>query len=537
MAVYGSRINLETSPDENVFTGQGAFTGTTTATSSSKTIPDGTRYVKLTATGVSAVLRSVKVTWVVGDEEAYATVTFVSNGGSAVTPVAGAIIGMTIVAPVAPTKTDHIFNGWYSDESLTQAYNFDAKIAEATTLYAKWTEIAYAISASTPASFGSLHAPYTQPAAQTVTITNTGTGSVTLTQPSATNYDIGALSTLTLATNGETATFTVRPKAGLVIGTYNETITIRGSNNTSATVSVSFSVTAAPTYIISASTLTSFGSLQTPYTPPVAQTVTITNNGTGAVTLTQPAATNYDIGALSITTLASNGQTATFAVRPKAGLSAGTYNETIDISGNNGASATVEVSFSVTAENIVNAQTPVINVQPQNVTVNQNGGATLTVAAYVNDDGIISYQWYSNATNSANGGTAISGATGTSYTPPTATVGTMYYYAIVTNTNNSVNGVKTATTVSNVAAVTVTAQSVTGSEDPATANPLKAWMRNGLLHISGITAGEPLYIYTVTGALVYQTIATSGEVDIALEIQGMYIIQQGSHVIKLTMVN
>ena len=43
---------------------------------------------------------------------------------------------------------------------------------------------------------------------------------------------------------------------------------------------------AAPVYSISASPLSSFGSLQSPYTQPAAQTVTVTNTGTGTVTPT-----------------------------------------------------------------------------------------------------------------------------------------------------------------------------------------------------------------------------------------------------------
>ncbi|MGE6230505.1 S-layer homology domain-containing protein, partial [Paenibacillus chitinolyticus] len=62
-----------------------------------------------------------------------------------------------------------------------------------------------------------------------------------------------------------------------------------------------------------------------------------------------------------------------------------------------------------------------------------------------------------NTANSTSGGTAISGATSPTYAAPTATIGTTYYYVVVTNTNNSVNGTKTATATSSIAAVTVNA--------------------------------------------------------------------------------
>ena len=48
--------------------------------------------------------------------------------------------------------------------------------------------------------------------------------------------------------------------------------------------------------------------------------------------------------------------------------------------------------------------------------------------------GSYSYQWYSNSTNTNSGGTLITGATNSIFTPPTTTVGTLYYYCIITQT-------------------------------------------------------------------------------------------------------
>ena len=109
----------------------------------------------------------------------------------------------------------------------------------------------------------------------------------------------------------------------------------------------------------------------------------------------------------------------------------------------------------VTVNALVNAQTPNITEQPRDETVTVNGSVTLSVTAGVSDSGTLSYQWYSNNTNSNSGGSAISGATGVSYTPPTDTAGTVYYYAVVTNTLSSATGAKTASIASSVAKVTV----------------------------------------------------------------------------------
>ena len=108
----------------------------------------------------------------------------------------------------------------------------------------------YTITANpTAKDFGSLSVGYTAPAVQTVTITNTGNSSVTLTQPTSTNYTIGTLSDTTLDANG-TATFTVTTKVGLAVGNYNETLTVSTDHSTNATVELSFSVTAVPTYTV-----------------------------------------------------------------------------------------------------------------------------------------------------------------------------------------------------------------------------------------------------------------------------------------------
>ena len=69
------------------------------------------------------------------------TVTFDSNGGSAVTEITGLAYNAAISAPdPAPTKTGYIFGGWYKDNSLNDDWDFSSdKVTENITLYAKWT--------------------------------------------------------------------------------------------------------------------------------------------------------------------------------------------------------------------------------------------------------------------------------------------------------------------------------------------------------------------------------------------------------------
>jgi hypothetical protein len=52
-------------------------------------------------------------------------------------------------------------------------------------------------------------------------------------------------------------------------------------------------------------------------------------------------------------------------------------------------------------------------------------------------NGAFSYQWYNNSSNTNTGGISIVGATSNSYTPPTNTVGTKYYYCVVSQNSTS----------------------------------------------------------------------------------------------------
>jgi hypothetical protein len=101
------------------------------------------------------------------------------------------------------------------------------------------------------------------------------------------------------------------------------------------------------------------------------------------------------------------------------------------------------------------AQDPDITVQPQSKPATAGKQSTLQVAAKVTDGGVLTYQWYSNAAKSNQGGTIISGANSDSYTfDVNAPIGDVsYYYVVVTNVNADAESA--ASTVSDVAAVTV----------------------------------------------------------------------------------
>ena len=136
---------------------------------------------------------------------------------------------------------------WYT--SLTGGSKVDASTIVTNSsnhmLYPHWIEGKVDLTVSPgEVSFDSVKEGYAQPAAKTVTVKNTGSASVALPQPFASSFELGSLS-MTSLNAGASATFTVRPKAGLKAGTYSETITVKTADGkASASVSVSFTVEA-----------------------------------------------------------------------------------------------------------------------------------------------------------------------------------------------------------------------------------------------------------------------------------------------------
>ena len=226
--------------------------------------------------------------------------------------------------------------------------------------------VTYGLSVSSPeVDFGSFVAGNV-PEAKTVTITNTGTGDVTVQLPSNENFDITAGAgftgdTATIAGNG-TASFTIRPKDSTVDKTVSETLTIQGTPtditspaHPSVTVTASYHVTAELTYTISADPGTlNFGSFTAGGTLPEAKTVTVSNTGTGTVEVQLPSSEKFTItegtGFSGGKATLEKNQSATFTVQPKDVSAEGAVSETLTITGTSvGATSTKTSTASVTA--------------------------------------------------------------------------------------------------------------------------------------------------------------------------------------------
>ena len=127
-------------------------------------------------------------------------------------------------------------------------------------------------------------------------------------------------------------------------------------------------------------------------------------------------------------------------VTPNAGVKAGT---------NLGQNTVAPYKGSWVSKNITVSGEITPFVQANGKAVNSVVYGTKVTVGGVPADANVTYQWYSNTVNSNQGGTAISGATGTSYTVTGSVVGTTYYY-VECSASGVAEPVKT-----NAAAVTV----------------------------------------------------------------------------------
>lgn len=150
-----------------------------------------------------------------------------------------------------------------------------------------------------------------------------------------------------------------------------------------------------------------------------------------------------------------------------------------------------KTSTSASASVTVNA-TPIANItqQPQDATVFVGSASTVSVSATGNS---LAYQWEQSADGT--NFTAISGATSSSYTYPTSSVGEKYYRCYITNTLNGY----TASTYSNAAKITV--QSVSA--------PVFTQHPQGQVVYIGITANPLTAIVTSNGTITYQWYSSS----------------------------
>ena len=209
---------------------------------------------------------------------------------------------------------------------------------------------------------------------------------------------------------------------------------------------------------------------------------------------------------------------------PPASTTVQTYNYYVVISYSGGGCGTITSNLA----QIVVVTDPTVSLQPLVSQTLCQGAAptnlTLTAAGGI---GTYSYQWFSSVSNSNTGGILIAGETNATYTPPTTSVGTRYYYCVISQTGIGCNASSaTAEVIINLAptittqpqsstvclGITPTLLSLTYSNGVGT--PAYQWYLNtvnstlGSTPISGATNANYNPQNTVVGTTYYYCIIT-----------------------------
>ncbi|MCL9981247.1 MAG: T9SS type A sorting domain-containing protein [Bacteroidia bacterium] len=170
----------------------------------------------------------------------------------------------------------------------------------------------------------------------------------------------------------------------------------------------------------------------------------------------------FSVSATNPTSVGANGGTITYQWKKNgtniSGATSSTYSISNPVASDNGA-YTCEVTNNygsiLTDPAYLNIY---IIAHPQATSTCINSAATLSTSAGGNYP---TYQWYSNTTASNSGGTAISGATSSTYSPPVSTAGTYYYYCKVAAPSSGLGC--TIDVTSDVATFIVSPTTVAGS--------------------------------------------------------------------------
>jgi len=112
--------------------------------------------------------------------------------------------------------------------------------------------------------------------------------------------------------------------------------------------------------------------------------------------------------------------------------------------------STTRVTITMAAWDAETPTAPVLVAQTYDGNDTNPVATPLNGTTTVSDDGIVTYQWYSQMAAGATSGTVIENATNATFAPATDKASKLYYYVVVTNTNNNATGVKVTTAKSNI---------------------------------------------------------------------------------------
>ena len=269
---------------------------------------------------------------------------------------------MSLVLIEGNTKLEIAAIGYYNNTEMNDLINtfFGGTYNKVSSLEYINRDPDYRISLSQTGAFEFPEAVkgYTNEPPLEVTVTNDGnrdTGSLSLALSGA-NADCFTLSAPSLPgiSSGASATFSVVPAAGLEAGTYTAAVDVTGANGISSGFTVKFTVVSNYAVSLSASDHTFPYAIEGYSSAPAPLDVTIGNIGdqpTGLldIVLSGDDQNSFTLSKSSVGSIAVGGSDS-FAVAPKTGLAAGSYTAVVTVSGSNGISASLNVSFLVNSD-------------------------------------------------------------------------------------------------------------------------------------------------------------------------------------------
>ena len=211
----------------------------------------------------------------------------------------------------------------------------------------------------TPPTFNAVEVGYERPAAQPLTIANSGTAAATITSVACDNNNSFTITEgkKQIAASTTDTSWTIQPAAGLGAGTYNATVTVTYDGGKTATASVSFTVTApapVPGTELKIDNVT-FETVKEGYGDVTPKDLIVTNSSDAEVQV-KSAMLTFDgnpeafyLDGLPTSPIGASGGTFTYTVKPVLGLLAGNYTATFQVTYDDGKTATATVTFTVEA--------------------------------------------------------------------------------------------------------------------------------------------------------------------------------------------
>ncbi len=333
---------------ELIVTGTGVYSGTqssglTAAVSASRAVADVTIRNDSNPTAGAAPSVGDKLTAV--PSPAQATVTYQWNRDGAAISGATAV-SYTVAAEDAGCKLSVTVTGTGSYTGTDTSSQTAAVVVKAPVL------------GLTRPTFNAVEVGYEQPAAQPLTIANSGTAAATITSVACDNNNSFTITegNKQIAASTTDTSWTIQPAKDLVAGTYSATVTVTYDGGKTATASVSFTVNApapVPGTELKIDDVT-FETVKEGYSEVAAKDLTVTNNSDAEVRITRAVmngekATKYFyLDGLPTSPIGAH-ETYTYTVKPVLGLLAGTYTATFQVTYDDGKTATATVTFTVEA--------------------------------------------------------------------------------------------------------------------------------------------------------------------------------------------